>query len=132
MKAAFSLLWLLGALAAGPAAAAGDTTPAAQAQRWSAAAGRPGDAGQGQAFFSARHGGEWSCASCHGAPPRGAGKHAATGKRLAPLAPAFNAEALRDSAKTDKWFRRNCNDVLKRECTAGEKVDVLAYLLSLV
>ena len=29
----------------------------------------------------------------------------------------------------DKWFRRNCNDVLSRECTAVEKADVLAWLL---
>jgi hypothetical protein len=37
--------------------------------------------------------------------------------------------ALRTPAKVDKWFRRNCNDVLKRECTPVEKADVLAWLL---
>ena len=36
-----------------------------------------------------------------------------------------------DEAKVDKWFRRNCNDVLSRECTAVEKADVLAYLNAL-
>jgi hypothetical protein len=46
-----------------------------------------------------------------------------------PLAPAFNPERFTDTAKVDKWFRRNCNDVLKRECTPVEKADVLAWLL---
>jgi len=31
----------------------------------------------------------------------------------------------------DKWFRRNCKDVLSRECSAAEKADVMAYLISL-
>jgi len=34
-----------------------------------------------------------------------------------------------DVAKTDKWFRRNCGDVVGRECTAAEKADVIAFLL---
>ena len=110
---------------------AGDTTPAAQLQRWSAQAGAPGNARQGQAFFSARHGTEWSCASCHGTPPTRQGEHASTGKPIAPLAPAFNAKAFTSTAKTEKWFRRNCKDVLSRECSASEKADVLAYLISL-
>ncbi len=114
----------------GPAQAA-DTTPAAQLQRWSAEAGTPGDAPRGQAFFNSKHGGEWSCASCHGTPPTREGKHANTGKVIAPLAPAFNPKAFTDEAKVDKWFRRNCKDVLSRECTAPEKADVLAYLLQL-
>lgn len=110
---------------------AADTTPAAQLQRWSAEAGSPGSASRGQAFFSRKHGGEWSCASCHGAPPTRQGEHANTGKAIAPLAPAFNPKGFTDTAKTDKWFRRNCNDVLSRECTAVEKADVLAYLTNL-
>ena len=63
--------------------------------------------------------------------PTQAGKHASTGKPIGPLAPAFNAERFTDAAKTEKWFRRNCNDVIGRECTAGEKADVLAWLLTL-
>lgn len=109
-------------------AQAGDTTPAQQLARWSAEAGAPGNATRGQNFFNSRHGGEWSCASCHGQPPTAEGKHANTGKAIAPLAPAFNAKAFTDTAKVDKWFRRNCKDVLARECSAAEKADVLAYL----
>ena len=124
---------LAAALAAGftGLAHAGDTTAAQQLARWSAEAGAPGNATRGQNFFNSRHGGEWSCASCHGQPPTAEGKHANTGKAIAPLAPAFNAKAFTDTAKVDKWFRRNCKDVLERECNAGEKADVLAYLLSL-
>ncbi len=114
-----------------PAAQAADTSAAEQLQRWSAQAGTPGNAGKGQVFFNNRQGGEWSCASCHGTPPTTQGKHANTGKVIAPLAPAFNPKAFTDTAKVDKWFKRNCNDVLSRECSAGEKADVLAYLNSL-
>lgn len=86
-------------------------------------------ASRGEQFFTARHGNEWSCASCHGAPATGQGKHAKTGKAIAPLAPVANAERFTEPAKVEKWFRRNCNDVLGRACTPSEKADVLAYLL---
>lgn len=110
---------------------AADTTAAQQLAHWSAQAGSPGNADKGQVLFTTRHGGEWSCASCHGTPPTAQGKHASTGKSIAPLAPAFNPRAFTDTAKVEKWFRRNCNDVLSRECTAVEKADVLAYLNAL-
>jgi len=122
------LLATLSAALLSTTAQAADTSPAAQLQRWSAQAGAPGNAARGQAFFNTKHGGEWSCASCHGTPPTAEGKHANTGKQIAPLAPAFNPKAFTDTAKVDKWFRRNCNDVLSRECSAAEKADVLAYL----
>ena len=63
--------------------------------------------------------------------PVAAGKHASTGKAIEPLAPAANSKAFTDSARVDKWFRRNCKDVLQRECTAAEKADVIAWLLTL-
>ena len=118
-------------LVAGPAAAA---DPAGLLAGYQAEA-RKGNgafnasASRGEQFFTARHGNEWSCASCHGAPATGQGKHAKTGKAIAPLAPAANAERFADAAKVEKWFRRNCNDVLGRACTPSEKADVLAYLL---
>lgn len=89
------------------------------------------DAQRGQAFFATAHGREWSCASCHGQTPTGAGRHASTGKPIAPLAPAADARRFTDLAKTEKWFRRNCGDVLGRACTPAEKADVLAWLLTL-
>ena len=121
-------LFLLG-IAFGPQALA--SSPQAELQRWQQAAGQPGNATRGQVFFKQRHGGEWSCASCHGAPPTLDSQHASTGKKIAAMAPALNAERLTDSNKVDKWFKRNCKDVLSRECTAIEKADVLAYLMGL-
>ena len=84
---------------------------------------------RGAQFFGATHGGEWSCASCHGASGTAQGKHAKTGKAIAPLSPLASAERFTDAAKSEKWFKRNCNDVLGRACTSAEKADVLAFLL---
>ncbi len=128
--------WALAGLCALQAVAiqsahAADTSPAQQLNHWTAQAGAPAKADRGQALFNQRQGGEWSCASCHGTPPTAQGKHASTGKAIAPLAPAFNAKAFTDTAKVDKWFKRNCKDVFSRECSAQEKADVLAYLVGL-
>lgn len=98
---------------------------------YTAQAGAPAVPARGQQLFTTRHGGEWSCASCHGAVPTRAEKHASTGKSIAPLAPGFSPERFTDVAKTEKWFRRNCNDVMKRECSAAEKADVLSWLMTL-
>jgi uncharacterized protein DUF1924 len=88
-------------------------------------------AARGQQFFNSAHGYEWSCTSCHTPAPLTIGKHAKTGKEIAPLAPAANPQRFTDTAKVEKWFNRNCNDVLGRVCTVQEKGDVLAYLMSL-
>ena len=106
-------------------------TPADQLAGYVAQAGAAASPERGQSFFTSRHGREWSCSSCHGASPTQQGKHASTGKAISPLAPAFNAERFTDTAKTEKWFRRNCNDVAGRECTPAEKADVLSWLLTL-
>jgi len=74
-------------LGLGASAWAADTSAAQQLSHWSAQAGTPGRAEVGRTFFNQTHGGEWSCASCHG--------------------------------------------VLGRECSAGEKADVLAWLIGL-
>ena len=107
------------------------TTPEKQLSRWSAEAGSTPNIERGRTFFNTRHGGQLSCASCHGTPPTKTGKHANTGKAIDPLAPAFNSQAFTNQEKVDKWFRRNCKDVLSRECSAEEKADVISYLMSL-
>lgn len=85
---------------------------------------------RGQTFFIATHGNDWSCATCHTRNPAQAGAHEKTKKPIDPLAPSVNPSRFTDAAKVDKWFRRNCKDVLARECTAEEKGDLLAYLLT--
>ena len=121
---------LLGLLATSACLGA-ETLPGAQLERFAAQAGRNGNAELGRQFFINKHGTEWACASCHGEPPTQAGRHARTGKPLQPLAPAFNPKSFTDQERIDKWFRRNCQDVLGRECQAAEKADVLAWLISL-
>ena len=88
-------------------------------------------AARGQQFFDSTHGNDWSCSSCHTSNPRQSGRHASTGKEIAPMAPAANPVRFTNAAKVNKWFRRNCKDVLGRVCTAQEQGDVLAYLMSL-
>lgn len=106
-------------------------TPQAILQGYSAQASSPPTPQRGRDLFTSTHGKEWSCSTCHGAVPIQPGKHAATGKTIAPLAPAFEQRRFSDAAKVEKWFGRNCNDVLGRPCSAAEKADVLAWLISL-
>lgn len=106
-------------------------TPDQMLAGYSAQAGAAPSAARGQQFFNATQGKEWSCASCHGAKPVQPGKHASTGKSITALAPVVSADRFTDAAKTEKWFRRNCNDVMGRECSAAEKADVLSWLLTL-
>ena len=87
---------------------------------------------RGRQFFTRTHGGDWSCASCHTDAPTASGRHARTGKSIKPLAPAANPERFSSGAKVEKWFKRNCNDVLGRACSAQEKGDVLAWLVRVV
>lgn len=100
-----------------------------QAEARKADAAFAASAQRGEQFFNATHGGDWSCASCHGNPPNAAGRHAKTGKAIAPLAPGANPQRFADAARSEKWFGRNCNDVLGRACTSAEKADILAFLL---
>lgn len=85
-------------------------------------------AGAGESFYRNKHGGDWSCASCHTDNPAALGKHVVTGKVIQPISPNANPERFSDAAKVHKWFKRNCNDVLKRECSAEEKGNLLTYL----
>ena len=116
---------------------AGAVTPAQLQAEYEAIARKetPGFAGlsatRGAEFFRSTHDNDWSCATCHTAKPVVPGRHTRTGNVLQPLAPAANAERFTDPTKVEKWFKRNCGDVLGRACTAQEKGDVIAFLRSL-
>lgn len=88
-------------------------------------------ASRGAALYRTEHPGRdgqaVSCAGCHTANPAQAGR-SRVGKRIEPLAPAANPQRFTDAAKVEKWFRRNCQDVLQRECSAQEKGDFIAWL----
>jgi hypothetical protein len=69
-----------------------------------------------------------NCAACHTERPTSPGTHAITGKAIQPLAPVANPERFSTSSKVEKWFRRNCSEVIGRECTAAEKADFIQFL----
>lgn len=108
------------------------TTPAELLAGYAAAVGTAGSAERGEKFFRTNFGKEmgWSCASCHTTNPARAGRHDATDKAIKPLAPAANAARFTDRRQVEFYFKLNCKDVVGRECTAQEKADVLAWLLS--
>lgn len=90
-------------------------------------------ADRGANFFKAEHihsdGKKVSCTTCHTSDPRNQGKTRAN-KVIEPMATVANPERFTDSAKVEKWFGRNCKDVLARSCTAQEKGDYIQYLMS--
>lgn len=69
-----------------------------------------------------------SCSSCHTEDPRQAGRHVVTDKAIKPLAPTANPERFSDPAKVEKWFKRNCTEVVGRECTSAEKADFIVFV----
>lgn len=131
----FSMFALFMLAAALPVNQAHAETPAQVLDALKAeAAATPGFQGfsatRGESFFKTKHNHDLSCSSCHTDNPAAQGKHAETDKLIKPLAPSANPERFTDMKKVAKWFKRNCNDVLDRECTPQEKGDVLTYLIS--
>jgi cytochrome c peroxidase len=108
-------------------------TPAELLAGYSAKAGVTASAERGQRFFTTNFGRDLglSCSSCHGAVPTQVGKDEITGKAIQPFAPAFNPTRFTDAVKVEQQFRLNCKDVVGRDCTAAEKADLLAWLLTL-
>ena len=107
-------------------------TPAELRDEYAAKAGKPPSAERGQQFFVQKFGRDFeNCAECHGAVPLKPGKDLASNKTIAPLAPAANPARLTDRQRVEYMFRINCKDVVGRECSAQEKADLLAWLISL-
>ena len=71
-----------------------------------------------------------SCTGCHTDNPKAEGRHVKTHKAIDPIAPVAHRERFTDPAKVEKWFKRNCQEVLGRACTAQEKADFTAYMIS--
>ena len=125
---------LLGFLPPSPAHAA--TPPQALLSRYEAEARAEStafkgfDAERGRAFYSQPHtvkGKQTSCATCHAEDPTQRGRTPA-GKRLEPFALSATADRFTDPANVEKWFGRNCKQVLGRPCTAQEKGDLIIWL----
>ena len=89
-------------------------------------------AAEGRRIYFAEHvqeGRTVSCATCHTGDPRRPGRTPA-GKVVEPLAPAANPDRLTDRDDVEKWFKRNCKQVLGRECSAAEKGHFVTFLLA--
>jgi len=89
---------------------------------------------RGKALFLGTHTGGKpetpSCTTCHSADLTKQGKTRA-GKPIEPMAASVNPKRYTDPTEVEKWFKRNCSDVLGRECTPTEKGDALTFLLGL-
>lgn len=70
-----------------------------------------------------------SCTTCHTQSPLQSGKTRAN-KVIDPLSPNVNNKRFTDLKKTEKWFRRNCQDILGRDCTAEEKINFITYVIN--
>lgn len=88
---------------------------------------------RGRAFFFAKHAAgkadSPACTSCHTTDLTKPGESRA-GKEIAPMAASVSPKRFTNAKDVEKWFSRNCPDVLGRECTVIEKGDALAFLLS--
>ena len=69
-----------------------------------------------------------SCTTCHGKDPRSAGR-ALTGKTIEPVAVSVTPTRYTDPAKVEKWFKRNCKEVVGRACTPAEKADFIQFVI---
>ncbi|MEO8629002.1 MAG: DUF1924 domain-containing protein [Betaproteobacteria bacterium] len=158
MRRAVILLAALGAFTAACAATPDEILERYAVQARSDDPGFTGfSAAHGEAFYREPHvvkgAGSWSCASCHLRDPRYSvrshrteipcrachvindwehpdPKHAKK-RNIEAFAPSANAKRLTDSERVEAYLKVNCLLLLKRECTAREKGDVIAWLLSI-
>lgn len=131
---AIALLCCLGASAGVLAAPPADLIARYAAEARAADAAFAGfSAERGQTLYRTRYGlgkpDTPACTSCHGDDARAPGK-TRTGKAIEPMALSAVATRYSDPAKVEKWFKRNCTEVLGRECTPREKGDWLAWMTS--
>lgn len=131
---AIALLCCLGASAGVLAAPPADLTDRYTAEARAADPAFAGfSAARGETLHRTRYGlgkpDTPACTSCHGHDVRAPGK-TRTGKAIEPMALSVVATRYSDPAKVEKWFKRNCDEVLGRACTAQEKGDWLSFVAS--
>lgn len=133
------LLLIATAVAALPAAAmAGDARRDAILADYAAQARKadPGFSGfsaqRGETLFRTKWaGGEArtpSCTACHTDNPKASGRNAKTGRAIEPVAISANSKRFTDLADVEKQFRRDCKNVIGRECTPIEKGDYVTFM----
>lgn len=87
---------------------------------------------RGEALFRTRWAGgderTPACTACHTEDPRQAGRNAKTGRPIEPVAVSVTPDRFSDEDKVEKQFRRDCDSVLGRACTAREKGDYITFM----
>jgi hypothetical protein len=73
---------------------------------------------------------DFTCSGCHGTNPKEVGRHIDKHISIQPLAPSANPERFTDVAKVEANFKAHCMDLYERDCTAYEKGNFVAYLMS--
>jgi hypothetical protein len=94
---------------------------------------KPFSAAVGREFYLKRRtwqANDYTCSGCHTEDPKKEGKHIETKKPIKPLAPAANPDRFIDVQKVEKNFIEHCIDLHERDCTAYEKGNFIAYLMS--
>lgn len=71
-----------------------------------------------------------SCATCHTDDPTRPGRHAKTGREIAPAAVSANPKRFTDAEKVEERFNRDCKTVLGRACSARDRGDFITFLSS--
>ncbi len=92
-------------------------------------------ANRGAEFFRAKQSGGGdpkavTCSACHTDNPKMPGQNVKTGKPIDPMAVSANPARFTNKDDVEKWFHRNCKEVLGRECTALEKGDFITFMTS--
>jgi len=88
---------------------------------------------EGKAFYNRKvgvKGKEVSCSSCHTANPADVGKDIVTNKPIRPLSPVTNPKRFSDLDKVEAKFVEHCNDITGSDCTAQDKANFIAYLIT--
>ncbi len=128
-----NIIMVLSTLSISTPVLASPASDALMAELTAAGASQP-DVAKGKAAWAFENRGDdgelSSCSSCHTTNLTQTGKHRKTHKTIEPMSPRVNAERFTDKKKMEKWFKRNCKDVMARECTAQEKANFLAFLLA--
>lgn len=131
-KASFLLVALLGLVSF---SAQADVTTAEQAaKQYALFAKSTLSADEGKAFYTKKlvmiDGKELACATCHTDDPRNKGKHSETGKVIQPMAPSVNPKRFSEINESAKGFTKHCKQVYGKDCSAQDKGNFIAYVLT--
>lgn len=130
-KASYLLLALFGLISF---SAQADVTTAEQAAtQYSLFAKSTLSADDGKEFYTRKQmvkGKDLACATCHTDNPVNKGKHNETGKEIQPMAPSANPKRFSDLNESAKGFTKHCKQVYGKDCSAKDKGNFIAYVLT--